>query len=95
LELVACLFRDTADIGQASPSLGVGICAIASPLSFFGHDFFHDRGPPVLVYIFPDVFGSVAEAVTNELIHVPISSFSIREPGSSLLATMQAPFEPR
>jgi hypothetical protein len=63
------LFRNPADIRQASPALGVGVCTIAAPPSFLGHDLFHDLRPAVLFHIFPDIFSRISEAVTNRIFH--------------------------
>jgi hypothetical protein len=75
--LLAILFRNPADIRQASPPFGIGVCAIAAAPSFLSHDLFHDRRPPVLFHIPADIFSRVAETVTNVLTHERMTSSSI------------------
>jgi hypothetical protein len=71
------LFRNPADIRQASPPFGIGVCAIAAAPSFLSHDLFHDRRPPVLFHIPADIFSRVAETVPNVLTHERMTSSSI------------------
>jgi len=66
---MACLFRDTADISQTSPTFRVRFCTITPTLSLLGHDLLHDRGPAVLFHIPSDVFGRMAETVADKIIH--------------------------
>jgi hypothetical protein len=62
------LVHHPANIGQASPSLGVGGLAAAFSLFLFGHDPLHDGGAAVFGKILSYVLFCVAETVTDHVL---------------------------
>jgi hypothetical protein len=62
-------FHHLADIGQASPALGVPIGTVAGSGLLFRHDPLHDQGAAVFGEIIFDVLSGIAKAVANQFWH--------------------------